>query len=351
MYKLLRTLFLFSICVCHMSEAQDIHFSQFYNTPTLLNPALTGLFRYDYRGTLVYRNQWRQANATFATIAAGADANFLINPITGDKLGAGLFFYNDQMGNSTLSNNTAIASIAYQKILDKQKRNRVAAGIQAGYVQKGIDYSRFTFESQIVNYQIDPSLHSGENIKNTINYFNLHAGMAWLFKASPKTDIHSGCSFFNVFSPRETIVEKGLQVGDPNELKIRPLWYGGLQYQWTNRISLHPELMYVYQSKAQEYNMGAALGYTLQNINNQRTLLMAGLWWRTRDALIGMLGFRHKNYHICFTYDHTISQLKKVRNTPQATGAPIAAYEITLTYMGLFKRALPINHTIPCGFF
>jgi len=333
------------------AKGQDIHFSQFYNTPTLVNPALTGLFRYDYRGTVVYRNQWRQANAPFTTIAVSGDMNIPINPLTGDKLGVGVFFFNDQMGDGVIRNNTIIGSLAYHKILDKQKRNRLSFGLQAGYVQKGIDYSTLVFGNQIVNYQADPSVLSGEEGRNTISYFNLNAGVAWLYKANSKTDIHTGVSLFNVVSPRETIEKKGVTVGNVNDLELRPLWYGGLEYLWTEKISLHPEVMFVYQSMAQELNIGSAVGYSLKNVGNQRMLLMLGAWWRTRDAAIFMAGYRFKNYNICFTYDYTTSNLKQVRYSPQAKGGIVGAYEITITYMGLFKRALPNNHTIPCGIF
>ncbi len=193
------------LVVSSTGKGQDIHFSQFYNTPTLVNPALAGLFRYDYRATVVYRNQWRQANAAFTTIAASGDMNIPINPLTGDKLGVGVFFFNDQMGGGVIQNNTIIGSLAYHKILDRQKRNRLSVGVQAGYVQKGIDYSTLVFGNQIVNYQVDPNVLSGEEGRTTIGYFNLNAGLAWLYKLNEKTDIHTGVSFFTTSDSKSKI--------------------------------------------------------------------------------------------------------------------------------------------------
>ena len=40
-------------------SAQDIHFSQFGNSPINLNPGLTGAFGGDMRFVANYRNQWR----------------------------------------------------------------------------------------------------------------------------------------------------------------------------------------------------------------------------------------------------------------------------------------------------
>ena len=51
---------LVALCLCSTQSlvAQDIHLSQFYETPILRNPALIGLFNGDYRIQAVYRNQW-----------------------------------------------------------------------------------------------------------------------------------------------------------------------------------------------------------------------------------------------------------------------------------------------------
>ncbi len=335
------------------SIGQDIHFSQFYNTPTLLNPALTGLFRYDYRGTVIYRSQWRQINAPFSTVAVSGDMNFTINPLTGDKLGVGIFVFNDQMGDKTIQNNTAIASVSYHKVLDQQKRNRLSIGVQCGFVQKSLDYSKLYFNNQIIDYQINTGVASGEatGISKT-SYMNMNVGLAWMYKLSTKADIHTGVSVFNVIAPKESLLPSDVTFGDKNNLTLRPLWYGGMEYQWTKKISLHPEVLYMYQSKAVNLNVGAAVGYTLKNLPGKKTMVLAGPWYRVRDAVVFMVGLRHNSFNVAFSYDYTLSDLRRVRNTPQVTSrAPTSAFEITLTYMGLFKRALPNDHTIPCGIF
>lgn len=39
-------------------NAQDIHFSQFYEAPLSRNPALAGIFTGNLRVQLLHRNQW-----------------------------------------------------------------------------------------------------------------------------------------------------------------------------------------------------------------------------------------------------------------------------------------------------
>ena len=62
------------------SLAQDVHFSQFNQTPQLINPGATGVFNGSIRGILNYRTQWSAFGNAFKTYGASFDA-----PITKKK--------------------------------------------------------------------------------------------------------------------------------------------------------------------------------------------------------------------------------------------------------------------------
>ena len=55
------------------SKAQDIHFSQLYETPLYLSPANTGFFNGYVRAIANYRNQWASMNNAFQTMAFSLD--------------------------------------------------------------------------------------------------------------------------------------------------------------------------------------------------------------------------------------------------------------------------------------
>ena len=57
---------LLSIAISQVN-AQDIHFSQFFEAPLLRNPALAGLFNGDLRFQMVYRNQWNSITDAYQT--------------------------------------------------------------------------------------------------------------------------------------------------------------------------------------------------------------------------------------------------------------------------------------------
>src|SRR5690606_34966269 len=104
--------------------SQDIHFSQFYNSPLTLNPALTGKAPATYRIIFNYRNQWFgpvNGKTSFSTLAASVDIPVRFK--SKDILGAGLYFVNDRSGSAKLKNITFMFSLAYNKALGARKNH------------------------------------------------------------------------------------------------------------------------------------------------------------------------------------------------------------------------------------
>ena len=59
-------------------HAQDIHFSQFFASPVLVNPANTGNFNGVARLGLNYRDQWGSVSVPYQTFSTYAD--FAVQP-------------------------------------------------------------------------------------------------------------------------------------------------------------------------------------------------------------------------------------------------------------------------------
>src|SRR5690349_22159847 len=80
-------------------QAQDIHFSQFFEAQLLRNPSLAGLFEGDLRLQVVYRDQWKSVTPnSFRTasingeykMAAGDDYFIVGAQVLMDKAGAAI---------------------------------------------------------------------------------------------------------------------------------------------------------------------------------------------------------------------------------------------------------------------
>src|SRR3954452_20925759 len=83
-----------------MLQAQDLHFSQFFNSPLTTNPANTGFIPdADYRLGASYRNQYSSIlSSPYKTISIFGDAQLLRNQIENGWLGIGGVILSDVAG-------------------------------------------------------------------------------------------------------------------------------------------------------------------------------------------------------------------------------------------------------------
>src|SRR3954466_5994169 len=81
-------------------KAQDLHFSQFFNSPLTTNPANTGFIPDgDYRMGINYRNQWSTImTMPYKTMSAFADAQILKDRFENGWVGIGGVILRDVAG-------------------------------------------------------------------------------------------------------------------------------------------------------------------------------------------------------------------------------------------------------------
>ncbi|MEY3417806.1 MAG: hypothetical protein RL060_1918 [Bacteroidota bacterium] len=340
---LFTTALLFSFVV----QAQDYHFSQFFNTPLSQNPALTGKFNEDYRLGGVYRSQWRQINATFASTGLFADVNIRPGIESPHKIGLGFLMVNDELGNDIYRNQYYQMSTAYHRTLDRLRRHKVSGGLQIGYVRKNLNTDNLVFASQYDNWQLTNNA-SGENLSaNAFGYVDINAGVIWNFVVNNRFDCYAGASLFNITRPKESIM-----ADNSNRLGIRSNYTIGANYLLSKNISLLPAIQITRELKAMDLNIGAAIGYSIVSGKLDKSTLMLGFWGRAKDAGIVYGGIKFKNYQLGLSYDITVSSLNNIKNAQTIGRAKnIGAFEITFIHVGFLKRAIPNDLTVPCRFF
>ncbi|GIV33384.1 MAG: hypothetical protein KatS3mg031_0919 [Chitinophagales bacterium] len=328
MKKILTASFL--LCFYLLGNAQDVHFSQFYNSPLSLNPALTGKLNGVFRFSLTYRNQWFSLikGTPYATYAGSFDAPLQFR---NDAVGLGLLIIHDRAGDGLLNNFMAMASVAYHKSLDKKGRHVISLGVQAGYNQKHLDMTRAVFYTQLD--PLNPNYPSGENItEDTKRFFDLNLGLMANSKFSEKASAYLGFSVFHLTQPNESFLQ-----GDDN-LPVRYVAHGGAEYLFHKRIALLPSLIYMRQRQADELNLGTACVFKLTETEN--TLFYLGAFFRMLpsskangsnldDAFVAYTAFEYRNFRLAFSFDATTSDLAA---TPKAAGA----FEVSLMYVHPF---------------
>src|SRR6218665_4159020 len=85
-------------------SGQDLHFSQYFNSPLTVNPANTGFIPdADYRLGVQYRNQWSALiSAPYKTVTAFADAQVFRDRLENGWLGLGGVVLSDVAGSGNL---------------------------------------------------------------------------------------------------------------------------------------------------------------------------------------------------------------------------------------------------------
>src|SRR5690242_6650123 len=113
--------------------AQDLHFSQWFNSPLTTNPANTGFIPdADYRIGANYRNQYSTImTVPYKTMSIFGDAQVMRNKIDNGWIGLGGVILRDVAGSGKLTSTKIYASAAYHQMLGLS--SLLTAGFNAGY--------------------------------------------------------------------------------------------------------------------------------------------------------------------------------------------------------------------------
>lgn len=326
--KNINTIFCLFIWSVTCLQAQDSHFSQFYNSPLSLNPALTGLMTEDIRLAAQYRSQWGSVTAPFQTAMFSVDANLFREELNDDFVGVGLLLMNDQAGDSELKNTQAQVSFSYNKTLSSLADQYLSAGYQIGYVNQSINFGKLLFDSQFDGEGLNPNIASGENLgRQNINYLDMAAGIAWFYVPQEKTSFYLGASIAHFNRPNLSFLE-----GGENPLDIKYIVHGGFEFPITSGLSLVPRFIFINQGAHNETNVGGLLKFRVNpdyGDDYGQTAFYLGSMTRIGDAQIFIVRFDYNQFGISGSYDFNTSDLDIAS---QSNGG----FEIGLTYRTWF---------------
>ena len=285
--------------------AQDLHFSQFFNSPLSTNPANTGFIPdADYRLGVHYRNQWSNIMLSpYKTISVFGDAQLLRNRLENGWLGAGALILSDVAGSGSLRSTKVYGSLAYHQMLGNS--SLLSAGFNLGWANKRIDPTNLKFPDQFDGKFFDNTLPTSVVlVNNNVNYFDMQAGMNYAYFPTEDVYVNAGYSIHHVNRPRESFF------ADRSESSVIPIrhiaFVNGILKVHPNVI-INPNLFFTTQAKA--YNLVGGLNayYNLSNLGEAQ--LIAGVYYRYKDAVIPMVGLEISNIRFTFSYDITTSSL------------------------------------------
>jgi type IX secretion system PorP/SprF family membrane protein len=316
-----------ALCLGSSAFGQDLHFSQFMNSPLVTNPANTGFIpQADYRVGVNYRNQWSSVMAIpYKTMSAWGDVQVLRDRITTGWMGIGGVILHDVAGSGNLTSTKIYGSVAYHQMIGVA--SLVSAGFNIGWANKRINTTNLTFPNQFDGKFFDAHYPGAAILdKYNVSYLDLQAGLNYAYFPTEDVYINAGFSVMHVNTPKESFFDP--KAGVDNRVPRRYTAFANGSFKLNDQWIINPNIYASFQAKASEMVAGANAHYNLSG--DGETQLIGGLYYRYKDALIPMIGLGLKEYTFSFTYDATMSTLKNYNNGR-------GAFEFSLIKEGFFS--------------
>ncbi len=287
--------------------AQDIHFSQFFQTPYALSPGNIGAFNGSHRVGGVFRQQWRSVTKPYTTFGLGGD---MANAFGVEGLGAGAWFYNDRTGDSHLNTFHFDIGGSWTQHFGGRKEHSLTGGLQIGITAISIDYSDLAFDSQYNGFYYDPSLANGENFaRDALAHTDVHVGGVYRYTPSARELVQVGFGLFNLTRPR--IGFFGSE-GDP--LDLRSSFHVLTQFPVSPKVDVLPMMQYMAQGPFRELDLGGTVRYLLTDRYGVLRAVQGGVFWRADDAGYLFAGLERDDWTFGLSYDINFSALVPASN-------------------------------------
>jgi len=339
------------------SQAQDIHFSQFYMSPLNTNPALTGVMNCNTRLVANYRNQWAGvlgANA-FNTYSVSYDQKISVGRT--DYFGIGGSLWSDVAGSLDFGTTQGRLSFSYAKKMGgyRDRSHFLVIGADAAISQRRLSSSTVD--------QIWSSQHDGNGGNTGISpgivsqldydfiYADLAVGLLWFSIIDKFNNFYAGAAIHHINRPNVTFQASSSVIEPINQ---RITLHAGGAFEIDKGLALVPGFVFLKQASQVELNLGTNVRFDVGSARQDQSW-QVGAWYRLSnqfreataagaeptvdffhsDAVIFTARFDYDNFGLGFSYDLNVSGLR-------AASAGNGAFEFSLNYYicGPEKRAV-----------
>jgi len=286
--------------------AQDVHFSQFLSNSFVLNPAMVGVQKNDFKATLQRKSQWASVGTAFTTFTLALERKDIL-----PSHSVGIQFLNDIAGDSRFK--TSGLNFTYVKTFATSKRNKIRFGAELGLFQRSIFVDDLVFNNT-------------ENLGNfNFNFPDISIGFASQNYLNKDLLIESGIAFFHINKPKQSFTNN-----DAIRLNQKVNFHTTIRYSYTNNLSVHPKLVLSNQDTDKEFLFGFDVNYLLEG--EKDILLKSGVADRLNDALIFYFGAEIEGFSCVLSYDVNTSSLTKASNNK-------GGFEFALVYQWKTKKS------------
>jgi type IX secretion system PorP/SprF family membrane protein len=333
-YKLKKNFLLLIGCfIGIVVTAQDIHFSQFFEAPLLRNPSLAGIFTGDVRIQAVYRDQWNSVTTAYKTASLNGEYKLPVGH-SDDYLTLALQMLYDRAGSVSWVSAHFLPTLNYHKSLGTEKNRYLSLGFMGGPVQRRLDISKMTTNSQY------DGMGLGENIPSPkYTYFDASVGMSFNAQLNENADnnLFGGLAYHHFTHPKNSFYRN-------SNIELDPKWVASMGVKFSVTPSSYITLQgdYSIQGKFQETIAGALYGIKLnEEIENPLYTIHGGAFLRWNDAIIPVIKVDYRPFSFSFSYDVNISKLK-------TSSYGRGGFELSVSYIGFLERNNSTLNAIRC---
>lgn len=306
----------------HNLQGQDVHFSQFFEAPLWRNPSLAGIFKGDIRVQAVYRDQWNSVTNAYRTGSVNAELKMPIGKMD-DFITMGTQILYDRAGTAGFNSSHLLPAVNYHKSLSKEKNRYLSLGFMGGIVQRRIDISKVTTNSQYDNGGL------GENFANTqYTYADGSVGMSYNsgIGFNSENNFFLGAAYHHFNRPKSSFYRNA-------NVELYPKWVfsGGMKFGVSEYAYITVQADHSMQGGFSETVAGGMYGLKLGGDPDEPLYtLHAGGFLRWNDAFIPVIKLDYNPFSLAFSYDANISKLKQ-------SSYGKGGFEISISYSG-FRR-------------
>jgi type IX secretion system PorP/SprF family membrane protein len=321
------------------SVAQDIHFSQFFEAPLLRNPSLAGIFTGDIRVQGVYRDQWKSFTNAYRSGSLNAEYKMPVGR-GDDFITAGLQILYDKAGSAGLTSTYVLPAVNYHKSLSSRKVMYLSVGFMAGFLQKRLDRSKITTNSQFDGTAYNPALADGETFidpKYTAPDGSFGASFNSTFGQDQRHSLYFGGAYHHISRPRNSFYLSAAAALHP-----KYVFSAGVKYNIDDYTFFTIQADHSNQGSFNETIGGALYSFKMGGSPEMpEYILHLGAFLRWKDALIPVIKIDYNPFAVAISYDVNVSALKTVS---QGRGG----FELSVSYIGFLDRSNSSKYKILC---
>jgi type IX secretion system PorP/SprF family membrane protein len=319
------------LCFVFSASAQDIHFSQYNEVPSLVNPALTGS-AYVMRASVIYKDQWGSVTVPYRTYGASYEMKFKAS--SWDKsdpfrtksykkafsrLAGGLAFFGDKAGDGGMGTNLVNLSLA--TFIKTGEGSTLSVGLQGGIIQKSIDYNKLVFSNQYNGTGYDKTPAMGEDYSShSFITPDVSAGLLWRYEREEEAigdndqlSADVGFAMFHINKPSQKFIKNTNE-----QLFTKFNAHGRLLIGIPHSsVALAPSFYLSFQGMQKELLAGMMVKYYLKHDSKytgyvRKSSIGLGVYYRNQDAVILNFLLEMGQYAIGLSYDLNTSGLATV---------------------------------------